>query len=162
MSYQWFKVDAAGWIRGSIRLDLTPEQRGVWIDLIALASECRMRDGTLRFAENKPMSRDYISSVLGIPRTLLDSTINVCSSDKNKDDDNNRITLWDDGTIELTNFKRYQAVPASKSKALREDGRERELRERKQARKLAEQYPDEVIDKIQPALNKILHGGGEN
>ena len=146
-TWSWFKIDTDGWLQGSIRIDLTPEQRGIWIDLLALASNTRLRDGTLRFAPDKPMPRDWIANNLRIPLESLNSTITACQLDKNKEDGRSRIEVWDDGTIEITNFARYQAIPPEKTRP-REDSRARELRERHLTRQLAKQYPDEAQDAL--------------
>lgn len=107
----WFKVYSKGWLQGSIRQQLTVEQRSVWIDLIALASETKFRDGTLRHGLDVPMPREYIASVLQIPLELLNATIEVCQHDRNFKDGKHRIEIWDDGTIELANFADYQSLP---------------------------------------------------
>lgn len=88
---------------------MTPEKRGVWADLLALAAEAKPRDGTLRFDVGQPMPRDYISAVLRISRETLDACLDVFSKDLNTDDHQPRVKIWEDGTVELTNFNRYQA-----------------------------------------------------
>lgn len=108
MKYSWFKVDTMGWLKGSIRDDLTLEQRSVWIDLIALASDCRDRNGRLQFAPGKPMPRKYIADILRISEELLNATVEACLQDKNKANGRGRIDILQDGTIELTNFAHYQ------------------------------------------------------
>ena len=109
-TWAFHKIDTLGWLQGSIRIDMTSAQRGVWSDLIALASNTRMRDGTLRFAEDKPMPREYIANTLNITVEELNSCINVCIEDKNRDNTGHRIDIWEDGTIELMNFDKYQKV----------------------------------------------------
>jgi len=157
-SYQWFKVDTAGWLEGSIRADLDMEQRGIWIDILALASRSRLRDGTLRFAEGKPMAREYIAATLQIPLEKLNKTIEICSEDKNAYDDKHRLEIWGDGTIQITNWERYQAVPLDK-KRLPADDREQELAARRSAIKGAYKFPDEagrVIDKIRGVADRSI------
>ena len=152
MAYPWFKVDTAGWIKGSIRIALTPEQRSVWIDLLALAADCRMRDGTLRFAEGKPMGRDYIANVLRIPLELLNTAIEACCDDRNVNDDRHRLEVWDDGTIEIVNWNRYQSIPFHQ---IRETPEERHLRIERQTRQYIRQYPDVARE----ALRHLKEGG---
>jgi len=157
MRYSWFKVDSQGWIEGSIRVTLSPVQRSVWIDLLALASECRVRDGTLRYAPDLPMSRQFIAERLRIPLETLNDAIEACSQDKNKDDDKHRIEIWDDGTIQITNWEYYQSVPFKRG---HEDGRARELRERRTGRLYAQLHPDEAIDGIgEQRVRQLLDGG---
>ena len=155
---QWFKVDAAGWIRGSIRTNMTIEQRSVWIDLLAFASECRMRDGTMRFAEGKPMDIEYIANILRIPVSTLKDTIELCAADKNIDNDKHRIEVWADGTIQIANWEKYQSVPVNKT---RDDATSRVLKERRNTRHATVRYPDESLDALvenvgpEAALDKL-------
>lgn len=106
----WIKLHSKKWLFGSGRL-MTPDKRGVWVDLLALAAESKLRDGTLRHDIDKPMTRDYIASVLLIDRELLDACIVAFHADKNVDDGKGRIEVWDDGTIEITNWDKYQSQP---------------------------------------------------
>ena len=144
MGLDWFKVHAKSWLQGSIRTQLTLEQRSVWIDLLALASECKIRDGSLRHGLGQPMSRDYIASILCIPVKLLNETIIICINDKNLEDDKHRIELWEDGTIVIANFERKQGVPEGK-RVLPETEQERKLREIRQLSQLTRKYPDYAI-----------------
>ena len=82
-TWDFHKIDTQGWLKGSIRVDMTAAQRGVFADLIALASDTRLRDGTLRFAYDKPMSRQYIADTLRISLEELNSCIDVCVHDRN-------------------------------------------------------------------------------
>ncbi len=103
----WIKFYTSKWLFGSGR-NMTPEKRGVWADFMALAAETKLRDGTLRFDVGQPMPREYIASVLRIPPETLDACIDVFAKDLNTDDHHPRIKIWDDGTIELTNWERFQ------------------------------------------------------
>lgn len=105
---EWRKFYTRKWIYGSIRLS-APEIRGTFADLIALAGESKLGDGTLRHDVGKPMQREWIASVLMIPVELLDRTIEDGQKDVNVKDGKGRIQVWDDGTIQLTNFSEYQA-----------------------------------------------------
>jgi len=139
-TWAWFKVETEGWLQGSIRMDLSPEQRGVWIDLLALASDTRVRDGTLRFAPGKPMPREWIANTLRITVELLNSTLDACTNDKNKEDEKHRIEIWDDGTIELSNFAKYQSIPEGKRKKM-ETQVQLDLRHAREAATAAINYP---------------------
>lgn len=150
-SFAWFKLDSKGWLDGSIRIQMTPDQRSVWADLLALANECRLRDGTLRFAEGLPMDRQWIADRLKISIELLNETIDVCVNDKNRNDNKHRIEIWNDGTIQIVNWEQYQEVPAER-KALTE--RERELIDRTKLNKLGAMYPREAANI--PEVKEIL------
>lgn len=140
--YPWFKIDTEGWLQGTVRArGTTAEQRGVFIDLIALASSTRLRDGTLRFAVDSPMDRLWIANTLRIPLPVLNATIEAGQEDKNTRDGRHRIEVWEDGTIELTNFERYQAVPEGKKKVV-ESPVERDLRLARECSKLTKRFPE--------------------
>lgn len=119
MSYDWIKLYTGKWLRGSGRT-MTAEKRGIWADLLALAAETKFRDGTLRFEVGQPMSRDYICSVCLLTREQLDPAIVAFQADINADDGKPRVEIWEDGTIKLNNFERYQAVPDGKGKHKKE------------------------------------------
>lgn len=144
MGYDWIKLFTTKWLFGSGRT-MTAEKRGVWVDLLALAAECKLRDGTLRFDTGQPMSREYITSILQISKELLDACLDVFSKDLNTDidDGKSRIEIWEDGTIKLTNFERYQSIPDKKEKLT---GRELELFQRQQTVKLANKFPIEAAN----------------
>lgn len=146
----WFKVYSKGWLTGSIREQLTAEERSVWIDLLAMASESRVR-GVVCRARGVPYTREYLANYLGVPLDVLNTTIEKCQQDCNSTGDGKRLEIDKDGCIVIGNWERYQRVPGDK-KAYLEDAKEREYRERRQTRKLATQYPDEVMDKVLPAI----------
>jgi len=110
----WFSVNAKGWLQGTIRTQLSCEERSVWIDLLAVASECRVRDGRLMHGKGSPMSRQYISDILQVPLELLNSVIEKCGQDPNANDDKHRIEILEDGTIFITNFVKYQPNGANR------------------------------------------------
>lgn len=155
-SYPWFKVDTAGWIRGSIRADMTIEQRSVWIDLLAMAADCRPRDGTLRYAEGKPIPRGQIAQLLGIPLDLLNETIEICSEDKNRDNERHRIEVWEDGTIQIVNWEHYQHVPYLRR--AKEDSMSKKLREIRRLRMDVQGNPEMAVEALQEILPE---GDGE-
>jgi hypothetical protein len=116
----WFKIHHTGWLEGSLRYnkdydgDKLAAFRGVMTDICALISRSRFRDGTLRYAVGKPMQRDYIAKVLNISLGLLNGFIDLGLKDTNNDNDHTRIEIWEDGTIEVVNWQRHQAVKPKK------------------------------------------------
>ena len=111
----WIKFFTAKWLYGSGRT-MTAEKRGVWADLLALAAETKLRDGTLRFDVGQPMPRDYISNILLLDRETLDACLTAFQGDLNTEDGQARVKVWEDGTIELTNFLRLQEGDKGKDK----------------------------------------------
>jgi len=148
MAMPWLKVDTSGWLKGSIRKQLTPAQRGVWMDILAMAGDCRLRDGTLRHAEGIPMDRDYIAGVLRIPIELLNETINACQKDKNRADSKSRIAIWDDGTIQISNWERYQSTPLGKEAKKPLDAMERDKLGKFDAYRKGKEFPEEAMQGI--------------
>lgn len=65
----WFKVWAEPWFDSSMRIELTNDERGIWLDLLALA--CRSR-----FPGMIASGRDEKNQILGYPlRFLVAKTI---------------------------------------------------------------------------------------
>lgn len=96
----WVKIHVTGWLHGSIRWQLEPDERGVWADLIALAGQCLM-GGKICDNDGKAFPREYIANQLNIPLELLDRTIAKCRLEGRIDDR--------DDIIALTNWKAYQS-----------------------------------------------------
>lgn len=158
MAYEWFKMHSKGWLDGSIRQQLTVEERSVWADLLAFANECRER-GTIARAKGIPFTREYLAARFDISVDLLNSTIAKCQADKNDTaagmPDGNRLDVLEDGTMVISNWERYQAVPYHK---IRETPKERDLRVEKQTRQYVRQHPEVAQDAVQQmvvdAMNK--------
>ena len=67
-STTWIKLYTEKWLLGSLRIDLEPDERGVWADFLSLSS--------LNFGTIEAYSRDQIAQQLFIDRELLDRSIN--------------------------------------------------------------------------------------
>lgn len=76
-SRTWIKLFVKGWLHGSIRWQLEPEERGTWADLISMAGECN-RGGLISDNDGRPLPRSFIANQLNIPQDLLDRTIAKC------------------------------------------------------------------------------------
>jgi len=111
----WLKLHSKRWIFGTNRV-LSSGHRGIWADLLALANMTKFRDGTLRHDANTPMSREYICSILQIPLQELETALEVFIAEIG-DNDKPRVQIWENGTIELTNFVEYQ-VPQDGRRAI--------------------------------------------
>jgi hypothetical protein len=152
----WFAVNAKGWLQGTIRTQLTREERSVWIDLLAVASECRIRDGSLMHGKGSPMSRQYISDILQVPLELLNLVIEKCCQDPNLADEKHRIEIWEDGTIYITNFIKYQPDGVNRRPIM--DARSREAAKVITTRRYLEtpQGKAEAIDKLETSGYKVV------
>lgn len=171
MAYPWFKVYSAGVLRGSMVQDMDFAQQGIWWRLLAFVSELRERDGICRFAEGKPMPREFISNQTGVPVALLNEVIEIACRDENRLDDRHRIDIWDDGTVQITNWDRFQGDVAKQvGKATKyedadgglgtvrgkpNDRESKELRGKSLARKLGYAYPEDANVGIQAKTTEI-------
>jgi len=148
MSYNWFKMHSKGWLYGSIRQQLTIEERAVWADLLAFANECRER-GVIARAKGIPFTREYLAAQFDVSVELLNSTIAKCQADKNDTvagmPEGNRLEVKPDGTIVITNWERYQAVPFHR---MHETAKERDLRLEHQTRQYIRLHPEIAEDTV--------------
>lgn len=97
---QWIKLWTAESLRGSIRFDLTPAERGVWYDLLAMAGESRT-PGIIQATEGVAYPRPWLAQTLNIPLELLEDTLEKLQT-------TNRISINGD-CIHIVNFDYYQA-----------------------------------------------------
>lgn len=137
---QWHKVFNQEWIGGSIRYELTPAERSVWADFLALAGLSR-RQGFIEYAEGKAYTEADICKLLNITITLLHSTLDKCIAE-------GRVTRHPNNTLEVTNWEKYQGSRTPQSKG----PREQELKERLQLQKLGRKYPNDAAELAPPLL----------
>ncbi|MFA5354891.1 MAG: hypothetical protein WC291_11735 [Thermodesulfovibrionales bacterium] len=86
---------------------MTNEEQNVWWKLVGIANWCACHDGTLRHGFGAPMTREWIAERCQCTRKTLDKVIAIGQQDRNIDEDGCRVKVWEDGTIELCNFKQY-------------------------------------------------------
>ncbi len=147
----WMRVSVQALLDGSVTHQMNNEQQNVWWKLVGIANWCACRDGTLRHGFGVPMTRQWLAERCQCKRETLDRVIAIGEQDKNIDEDGCRIKVWEDGTIELCNFKQYNpdapilqamlppAVTLAESKQkVDSDGKRRAIHN-----KFQRQYPDE-------------------
>jgi hypothetical protein len=116
MSRQWVKVWVKESLFGTIRFDFTPEERGIWYELIILAGNCRL-EGIIAAGDKVPYPHSWIAATLNVPLKLLEVTLKKCQ-------ETNRIE--ENGTgIKIINWSKYQSEydrqkPYRKNKQIRE------------------------------------------
>ncbi len=94
----WFPWWPDKWIFGSIRIEFTPAERGIWVDLLSLASK---DDGHIRANEETPYPIQQISGMLVIPeRKLKDAIEKFIKKEK--------LTRLKTGTLYVTKWEKYQ------------------------------------------------------
>lgn len=97
----WLKLHTKGWLRGSIRFDLTPAERSVFLDLVAMARESR-NPPWVQANETTHYPHSWLASTLNIPLELLEQTLVKC-----KQEPDPRI-FEDEHGIYIVNFGQYQ------------------------------------------------------
>jgi len=96
----WVKFHITGWLHGSIRWQLEPDERGVWADLIVLAGEC-LAGGKICDNDGVGYPMSFIANQLNIPLELLGRTVAKCKSE-------GRLVDRDD-ILEITHWTVYQS-----------------------------------------------------
>lgn len=100
------KLWTRGWLTGSIRFDLTPAQRSVFLDLLALARESR-NPPWIQANENMAYPHEWLANQLNIPLSLLEETLRLCV-------EHGRITENHNG-IKILKFEMYQGEDYKKA-----------------------------------------------
>lgn len=109
----WFPMWVDKWLFGSTRLELEPDERSVWVDLIALSYKDK---GHIRANEGVPYLNTQLAGLLNIPLELLERTIKKCLSIKI-----NKLKLEPDGSLYVVNFANYDFSERHKRRLMSED-----------------------------------------
>lgn len=97
---RYVKIFVTGWLHGSIRWQMTSEERGVWADFLMMAGEIQ-KDGAICDNDGRPLPREFLAHEFHIKPTLLNRVINMCLAEgrlEERDD-----VLW------VTNYAEYQS-----------------------------------------------------
>jgi len=134
----WIKLWTKEWLDGTIRFDLTPEERSIWVDLLALAGDSRV-PGIIQSGKNSPFPHSYLASRLQISVDLFETTIAKLISQQ-------RISENNEG-IHILNWDKYQAKYAES-----EGTETKRYKKQKQApdispREYLEKYGKKLLDK---------------
>jgi len=137
----WYhRVDDYKWIHGSIRQDLEPDERGVWADLLSLAGLTREpRRGYIERSEGVPYPKKVLVCILNISDELFDRTTTKCVKE-------GRLQVFEDGTMYITNWSRYNDVESWHKRKQHEQ-------EQKDSRNLAVEKSRETKKSIVKALD---------
>ena len=79
---QWLKLYADSFLDGSVSVTMALDEQAVWVKLMCLASNCKVRDGTLRHGHGLPMPRAFIAERIQAPLEVLNRTIEICRQDR--------------------------------------------------------------------------------
>ena len=94
----WFPFWPDKWIFGSIRIECSVAERGIWVDLLSLASK---DDGHIRANEETPYPLKQLSGMLLIPEDELHSAIEKFIKLE-------KITRTETGTLYVIKWDKYQ------------------------------------------------------
>jgi len=94
----WFPWWPDKWIFGSVRIEFTPAERGIWVDMLSLASK---DDGHIRANEETPYPLAQLAGMLIIPEKELDAAIKKFIKHK-------KLTKLKSGTLYVTKWEKYQ------------------------------------------------------
>ena len=98
----WIKVYCDNWIQGTLREE-TPDVRGVWVDLLALAGSGQYGDtGEIKLTNGVGYTDEQIASILCIKKSLWRKA-------KQSFLDAGRIRISPRGAISITNWSKYQS-----------------------------------------------------
>ncbi|MCJ7634176.1 phage replisome organizer N-terminal domain-containing protein [Candidatus Bathyarchaeota archaeon] len=97
---RWIKLHVNGFLMGSVRWQLTPAERSVWVDLLCLAG-LGVVPGTIADNDSRPYPHSFIANRLNIPQPLLTNTLDKCKEE-------GRI-VEDDTGIHIANWNVYQS-----------------------------------------------------
>jgi len=87
-------------LNGSVRYQLTPAERSVWVDLLALAA-LGPAPGLIADNDSRPFPLAFLANRLNIKVALLQNTIKKCAEE-------GRI-IHSDGLIRISNWDAYQS-----------------------------------------------------
>ena len=100
----WFPWWPDKWIFGSMRIECTAEERGIWLDLYCIASK---DNGFIRANEETPYPISQLAGMLIIPEKTLREAIEKFIELKDKDG-NGKLTRTEFGTLYITKYEKYQ------------------------------------------------------
>ena len=107
-TYEWIPLWVEKWLWGSTRIELTPAERSVWVDLMALGSK---DDGYIRANEMTPYLDAQLAGMLCVPIELLQTTIAKCIEYGKLGRDNQ-------GTLYILNWAEYSLTERHKRRVM--------------------------------------------
>ena len=134
---RWIKLYPVECLDGSIRFQLSSEERGVWYDLLNFAAICT-NSGTISDRDGRPLPHSFIANRLNIPLSLLKKTITKCI-------DEGRL-IEDISGIHISNWSVYQS----------EYERQKIYRQKPRAGQKITTYTQEMFDEDDAYIDNLL------
>ena len=110
----WFPWWPDKWIFGSIRIEFSPAERGIWVDMLSLASK---DSGHIRANEETPYPIQQLAGMLIIPEDILIKAIDKFVKFE-------KITKTKAGTLYVTKWEKYQFTERHKRRIENDEGHE--------------------------------------
>ncbi|KKN03087.1 hypothetical protein LCGC14_1111140 [marine sediment metagenome] len=132
----WVKLWVKESLIGTIREDLTPEERGTWYDFLLLAGNSRI-PGVICANETTALPVKRIAGILNIDVTLVKRCIK-------KFKESGRITVDKNGVMSIFNWSKYQYTDYDRQKPYREAKADKELSEVEEELARQEAHQDKV------------------
>ena len=107
----WIKLWIKESLLGTIREDLTPDERSLWYDFLLLAGNSRI-PGIICANEDAPLPIIRIAGILNVPTELVTRGIEKFRK-------SNRIEVDDKGIIHIVNWDKYQYSEYDRQKPYR-------------------------------------------
>ena len=107
----WFPWWPDKWIFGSIRIECTPIERGIWVDLLSLASK---DDGHIRANEETPYPMSQLAGMLILPEDILDKAIKKFIK-------MGKLNKTKTGTLYVAKWNKYQFSDRHKRRVMSDD-----------------------------------------
>lgn len=136
---KWIKLWIDECLTGTIREEVTPQERSVWYDFLLLAGRNRP-PGCISANETTALPPKRLASILNIPISLL-------ASSTKKFEDSGRIMIDEPGVIHITNWEKYQYTDYDRQKPYRQAKKPENIKEHEEelARQKAHQ---EAVSKM--------------
>lgn len=108
---KWIKLWIDECLTGTVREDLSPEERSVWYDFLLVAGRNRP-PGCISANENTPITPRRLASILNIPVPLINRAIRKFKK-------SGRIEVRSNGIISIINWGKYQFTDYDRQKQYR-------------------------------------------
>lgn len=156
MNYYWFMSHPYSFLYGSISIQMTNEQTGIYQKLLSLASMSKKRRGYIEHSIGLPYTIEEMAQVFRCPVDVLNEVIDICVKDKNEDGVGSRLEILDDGTLHFTNWDKYQQTSYKRERlSPKELAKVREVNATKSVRLHTDLVKQELIDNGQSVLMQV-------
>ena len=147
----WIKLHVKECLIGSMREDMTPDERSVWYDFLVLAGNSRV-PGVLCSNVDQGFTTKRISQLLNTPEPLIKKCIKAWKGDRIEVDPLKRISILNWDKYQYTDYDRQKPYRQQPAPALKPEP----VAKSNVSKLLAEQYAEkkahqEAVSKMSPA-----------